>query len=255
VRPSLCPAAWREAAAGTLDPAYNNSLARVPGWADSRREGEDEARWHHRFAQLVANRGEGNDWPRYRNADSERKHTLGVGIHTERYTRRRGELDRSKSSSWTMPFPDGRPEDPGPYSPAVTGLSRVPAVSGLGTSTRLVELWRFSGPPSLENREPPRLSPGFARRLPPTSDPAALLPRELLNPERRPEGTACLPGCGDVRRPAWSRGFPQPTGQGSTRRVRGPEVTSVGDVRQVRPARRAEARGGQGNRTLPGRPS
>ena len=86
----------REAAEGTLDPAYSDGLARVPGWADNRREAEDEARWHHRLAQLVAYREEGNDWPRHQSTDSEREHTLGVWIHTQRYKRRRGELDPLK---------------------------------------------------------------------------------------------------------------------------------------------------------------
>ncbi|MET1153135.1 helicase-associated protein, partial [Arthrobacter sp.] len=54
----------REAAEGTLDPAYSSGLSRVPGWLENRREVEDEARWHHRLAQLAAYRAEGNDWPR-----------------------------------------------------------------------------------------------------------------------------------------------------------------------------------------------
>lgn len=86
----------REAAEGTLDPAYSAGLARVPGWADDRREAEDEARWHHRLAQLVAYREEGNNWPRHQGYDSEREHTLGVWIHQQRSTRRRGEPDPAK---------------------------------------------------------------------------------------------------------------------------------------------------------------
>ena len=86
----------REAAEGTLDPAYRDGLAQVPGWQDSRREAEDEARWHHRLAQFAAYRDEGNDWPRHKDCDSEREHTLGVWIHTQRYKHRRGELDPVK---------------------------------------------------------------------------------------------------------------------------------------------------------------
>jgi hypothetical protein len=86
----------REAAEGALDPAYRDGLAQVPGWLGNRREAEDEARWHHRLAQLVDFRHEGNDWPRHRNTDSEREHTLGVWIHTQRYKRRRGEIDPAK---------------------------------------------------------------------------------------------------------------------------------------------------------------
>jgi hypothetical protein len=83
----------REAAEGTLDPAYSAGLARVPGWLNTLREAEDEVRWHHRLAQLAAYREDGNDWPRHRKTDSDLEHTLGVWIHTQRYKRRRGDLD------------------------------------------------------------------------------------------------------------------------------------------------------------------
>ncbi|BCW68930.1 hypothetical protein NicSoilB4_36930 (plasmid) [Arthrobacter sp. NicSoilB4] len=86
----------REAAEGTLDPAYAEGLARMPGWADNRRAAADEARWHDRLAQLVDFRQEGNDWPRHHDYDSEREHALGVWIHTQRYKRRRGELDTAR---------------------------------------------------------------------------------------------------------------------------------------------------------------
>ena len=86
----------REEAEGTLDQAYRDGLARVPGWAENRREMADEARWHDRLAELVDFRQEGNDWPRHHNYDSEREHTLGVWIHAQRYKRRRGDLDPVK---------------------------------------------------------------------------------------------------------------------------------------------------------------
>jgi hypothetical protein len=86
----------REAAEGTLDPAYSHGLTRVPGWAENHREVADEARWHDRLAELVDFRQEGNDWPRHHDYDSEREHSLGVWIHTQRYKRRRGDLDPVK---------------------------------------------------------------------------------------------------------------------------------------------------------------
>jgi hypothetical protein len=86
-----------EAAEGTLDPAYSHGLARVPGWTENRREIADEARWHERLVELVDFRQEGNDWPRHHDYDSEREHTLGVWIHTQRYKRRRGELDPTRT--------------------------------------------------------------------------------------------------------------------------------------------------------------
>lgn len=86
----------REAAEGALDPAYRDGLAHAPGWLGNRRDTEDEARWHHRLAQLEDFRHEGNDWPRHKDCNSEREHTLGVWIHTQRYKRRRGDLDPAK---------------------------------------------------------------------------------------------------------------------------------------------------------------
>jgi hypothetical protein len=83
----------REAAGGSLDPAYSAGLARLPWWLENRREAADEARWHQRLGRLVEFRQEGNDWPRHHDHDSEREHTLGVWIHTQRYKRRRGQLD------------------------------------------------------------------------------------------------------------------------------------------------------------------
>lgn len=86
----------REAAEGTLDPAYRDGLARVPAWAGNHRAAADESRWHDRLAELVAFRQEGYDWPRHHDYDSEREHTLGVWIHAQRYKRRRGDLDPVK---------------------------------------------------------------------------------------------------------------------------------------------------------------
>ena len=87
----------REAAEGTLDLAYRDGLSRVPEWAGNHRAAAAEARWHDRLAELVDFRQEGNDWPRHHHYDSEREHTLGVWIHQQRYKRRRGELEPSKS--------------------------------------------------------------------------------------------------------------------------------------------------------------
>jgi hypothetical protein len=69
----------REAAGGTLAPAYSAGLARLPGWADNRREAADDLRWHDRLARLVEFRQEGHDWPRHHHYASEREHALGCG--------------------------------------------------------------------------------------------------------------------------------------------------------------------------------
>jgi hypothetical protein len=95
----------REAAAGTLHPAYRGGLARVPEWLGNHRAAADEARWHRRLAELVEFRQEGHDWPRHHDYASEREHALGVWIHTQRYKHRRGELDpaRIKLLNETVP--------------------------------------------------------------------------------------------------------------------------------------------------------
>lgn len=86
----------REATQGTLNPAYIEGLDRVPGWEGSPRAAADDARWHDRLAQLADFRAAGNDWPRHRNYDSDREHTLGVWIHAQRQKHRRGDLDPRK---------------------------------------------------------------------------------------------------------------------------------------------------------------
>jgi hypothetical protein len=107
----------REAADGSLHPAYRDGLAPVPGWAGNPRAAADEARWHERLAQLADFRAEGNDWPRHHHYASEREHTLGVRIHTQRYNTAAANSAPPGSSSWIRPFPAGRPEGPGAAHP------------------------------------------------------------------------------------------------------------------------------------------
>ncbi|GAC1605378.1 MAG: hypothetical protein NVS3B6_17760 [Pseudarthrobacter sp.] len=87
----------REAAAGTLHHAYQESLSRVHGWDGSARASADEARWHVRLAELVHFRAEGNNWPRLHHYASEREHTLGVWIHAQRQNHRNSVLDVERS--------------------------------------------------------------------------------------------------------------------------------------------------------------
>lgn len=86
----------REAADGTLHPAYLEGLRTVPEWTGNARAAADEARWHDRLAQLADFRAQGNDWPRHHHYISERERTLGVWIHTQRYEHRRGNLEDAR---------------------------------------------------------------------------------------------------------------------------------------------------------------
>jgi hypothetical protein len=95
----------REAADDSLHPACRDGLAPVPGWAVNPRAAADEARWHARLAQLADFRAEGNDWPRHHDYASEREHTLGVWIHTQRYKHRRGDLDPARTKLLDQAFP------------------------------------------------------------------------------------------------------------------------------------------------------
>src|SRR5688572_21701493 len=62
-------AAWlqrrrREAADGTLAPAYLQGLAELPAWRGTPRAAADEARWQEQLTALAAYRASGQDWPR-----------------------------------------------------------------------------------------------------------------------------------------------------------------------------------------------
>lgn len=83
----------REVDRGTLQAAYGEGLARIPGWDRNPRAAAGEVRWHGLLSQLVEFRAEGNDWPRHKKCDSEREHTLGVWLHAQRQKRRLGELE------------------------------------------------------------------------------------------------------------------------------------------------------------------
>jgi hypothetical protein len=76
-------AAWlqrgrREAAEGTLAPAYRQALAVLPGWLGTPRAVADEARWQELLAALVEYLASGQDWPRHKATVTGQEHELGV---------------------------------------------------------------------------------------------------------------------------------------------------------------------------------
>lgn len=73
----------RDATDGSLQSAYRDGLARVPGWAGNARAVADESRWQKRLAGLVDFRQEVQDWPRHDDYELEREHSLGVWIHAQ----------------------------------------------------------------------------------------------------------------------------------------------------------------------------
>lgn len=106
-------AAWlqrrrREAADGTLAPAYREALAVLPGWRGTPRAVSDEARWQELLAALAAYRASGQDWPRHKATVTGVEHELGVWLHTQRFRQRRGELDPAKAAALDAAAPGWR---------------------------------------------------------------------------------------------------------------------------------------------------
>lgn len=105
-------AAWlqrrrREAADGTLAPAYLQGLAVLPGWRGTPRGAADEARWQDRLMALVAYLAL-QDWPRHKATVTGQEHELGVWLHAQRFKQRRGELDPAKAGALDAATPGWR---------------------------------------------------------------------------------------------------------------------------------------------------
>jgi hypothetical protein len=106
-------AAWlqrrrREAADGTLAPAYLEGLAVLPDWRGTPRAMADEARWQHRLTALVGYLASGQDWPRHKATITGQEHELGVWLHIQRFKLRRGELDPARAKALDAAVPGWR---------------------------------------------------------------------------------------------------------------------------------------------------
>jgi hypothetical protein len=98
----------REAAAGTLAPAFRDGLAVLPDWYRAPRAVADESRWQDRLAALARYRAAGQDWPRHKATVAGEEHDLGVWLHTQRYKHRRGELEPAKALAMDESVPGWR---------------------------------------------------------------------------------------------------------------------------------------------------
>ncbi|MFE4835312.1 helicase associated domain-containing protein [Arthrobacter sp. NPDC056691] len=98
----------RDAAAGTLAPAYRDGLAVLPDWQRPPRSVADEARWQDRLTALVRYRAAGNDWPRHKAVAAGEEHDLGVWLHVQRQKARRGELEPNKARTLDELLPGWR---------------------------------------------------------------------------------------------------------------------------------------------------
>ena len=111
----------REAAEGTLHPAYRDGLARVPGGPENHRAAADEARWHDRLAQLVDFRPKATTGHATTTTTQSGNTPSECGSTPSDTNTAAASSTPPRSGFWTRPFPAGRREDPGPPSPPVTG--------------------------------------------------------------------------------------------------------------------------------------
>ncbi|MDQ0769371.1 hypothetical protein QF031_002120 [Pseudarthrobacter defluvii] len=104
-------AAWlvrrrKEAADGTLSPAYALVLDSIPNWRDyPTKRDADAARWQQRLAELAAYLAAGHDWPRHNKTDNQEERTLGVWLHTQRIDYRAGKLGPAKEEQLNEGIP------------------------------------------------------------------------------------------------------------------------------------------------------
>lgn len=99
----------RQAAEGTLSPAYREGLAVIPGWdKTSRSKADDEARWQQRLDELRRIRAAGGDWPRHQKTDDLDERMLGVWLHGQRIEYRAGRLDPAREKKLNEIVPGWR---------------------------------------------------------------------------------------------------------------------------------------------------
>ncbi|WP_142059537.1 helicase associated domain-containing protein [Pseudarthrobacter sp. B4EP4b] len=99
----------RQAAEGTLSPAYREGLAVIPDWdKTSRSKADDEARWQQRLDELRRIRAAGGDWPRHQKTDDLDERMLGVWLHGQRIEYRAGRLDPAREKKLNEILPGWR---------------------------------------------------------------------------------------------------------------------------------------------------
>ncbi len=99
----------RDAADGTLSPAYPEALDTIPGWREhTAKRAADAARWKQRLEEVSAWLAVGNDWPRHQKTEAQEELTLGVWLHTQRIDRRAGKLNEAKEARLNEVIPGWR---------------------------------------------------------------------------------------------------------------------------------------------------
>lgn len=95
----------RNAAAGTLAPAFREGLQALSGWEANTRAWSDESRWQERLTALIEYRAKGEDWPRHKKTATAEEHVLGVWLHTQRFKNARCALHKAKRTALDTALP------------------------------------------------------------------------------------------------------------------------------------------------------
>lgn len=99
----------KQAATGTLSPAYARALDSIPNWREvPTKRDTDAARWKQRLAEVAAYMGAGNDWPRHNKTENHEERVLGVWLHTQRIDYRAGKLTPTKEEQLNKVVPGWR---------------------------------------------------------------------------------------------------------------------------------------------------
>jgi hypothetical protein len=99
----------KEAAQGTLSPAYADALDVIPDWREpSTKQADDEARWTQRITEVAEYRTAGNDWPRHNKTNDPLERMLGVWLHVQRINDRAGKLEPAKKDQLDKVIPGWR---------------------------------------------------------------------------------------------------------------------------------------------------
>jgi hypothetical protein len=126
----------RDAAAGTLAPAFRDGLAVLPDWQRPPRAVADEARWQDRLAALARYRAAGHDWPRHKAAVAGEEHDLGVWLHSQRKSTAAANSNRPRPGRWMRCCRAGAPGGGGAANPGRRAAGDVkagrPAPCGAG---------------------------------------------------------------------------------------------------------------------------
>ncbi len=99
----------KEAAQGTLSPAYADALDVIPNWRKpSAKQADDEARWTQLLTEVAEYRAAGNDWPRHNKTNDPLERRLGVWLHSQRINDRAGKLNPAKRTQLDAVIPGWR---------------------------------------------------------------------------------------------------------------------------------------------------